>query len=389
MGSAPRAAAPARGPRASGAAPRSRDSRTAPFTELKVTGWTDDKEMSKIISFLERHAARRSQNIAKGSIPPKMVKRHKVSGTLLTIFVCPEDVSAFGKINGFTFSSTHGTQKLTITGPGIRSKSPTTMDVETEGKDGAEKPATSETKQMLEGFLNRRYDQAAKLLQLAKIGDDDEVRKSGMFNDERTQKKFFPALMVICNTLLKTAEQKREMVESISLASNGLPNLDVVRDLPATFPHIKNLDLSGNNFPNIRVIKPWKGRFRSLEQLIIEIPETGWEEELVSWFPKLRLLNGQQVRPDPIVTAPTAPAASAAPSAPVVPIPEPVAALPTVAAPAFTPEQEQMIAAVMQSTNLKREVAIQCLETAHWNFEEAGRLYLTTKDTLTPDMFNS
>jgi nuclear RNA export factor len=47
-----------------------------------------------------------------------------------------------------------------------------------------------------------------------------------------------------------------------------------------------------------------------------------------------------------------------------------------------------MIATVMEQTNLKRETAIQCLEAGQWNFDEAGRIYLATKDTLTPDMFN-
>ena len=92
MGAAPRIAAPSRGSRAPGTG-RSRDAHTAPFTELKVTGWTDNKEMSKIINFLERHASRRSNNTSRGSIPPKMVKRHKVNDTTLTIFVRPEDVA--------------------------------------------------------------------------------------------------------------------------------------------------------------------------------------------------------------------------------------------------------------------------------------------------------
>ena len=373
MGSTPRVNSTTRGSRASGSGPRSRDSRTAPFTELKVTGWTDEKEMGKIINFLERHAARRSHNTIKGAIPPKMIKRHKASGTTLTIFVRPEDVTAFSKINGFTFSSTHGNQKINIAGLGIRSKSPTAMEVEGAGKDAGGRPATNETKQLLEGFLSRRYNPEAKLLDLSNIASDEEVLKSGMFNDERTQKKFFPALMVICNTLLKSADEKRETIHSVSLAGNNLPNLDVVRELSATLPHIKNLDLSGNKFANIRVLKPWKNRFRSLEHLLIEIPGAEWQEELISWFPKLRILNDQQVRPDPPAATPAA--ASAAPT--------------TDASAALTPEQEQMIVTVMEQTNLKRETAIQCLEAGQWNFEEAGRIYLATKDTLTPDMFNN
>ena len=256
------------------------------------------------------------------------------------------------------------------------------MEVEGVGKDSGGRTSTNETKQMLEGFLSRRYIPDSKLLDLSSIASDEEVLKSGMFNDERTQKKFFPALMVICNTLLKSADEKRETIHSVSLAGNNLPNLDVVRELSATLPHIKNLDLSGNKFANIRVLKPWKNRFRSLEHLIIEIPGEDWQEELISWFPKLRILNAQQVRPDPPATAPEVAVTSAAPTA------DPAAAIPAAPVATLTPEQEQMIATVMEQTNLKRETAIQCLEAGQWNFDEAGRIYLATKDTLTPDMFN-
>ncbi|KAJ4345772.1 nuclear mRNA export, poly(A)+RNA binding protein [Didymosphaeria variabile] len=385
MGAAPRVATAARG---SGSKPRTRESHTAPFTELKVTGWTDDKEVAKILNFLERHAARRSQKTTKGSVPPKMVKRHSAAGTLLKIFVRPDDVPAFGKINGFTFNSAHGTQKLTITGPGIRSKSPNAMDTTSGDKDkSTDKPETSETIEMLKGFLFRRYQAEEKLLNLSKIADDEEVAKSGMFNDARTQQKFFPALMVICDQTLKSEDQKREMIHSVTLAGNNLPNLDVVRNLSTTLPHILNLDLSGNKFASVRVLKPWKNRFRSLEHLIVEITEPGWEEELISWFPKLRILNGQQVRPDPVPAAPAAagPAVPAAPATDLVPTPT----VPAVPVSGLTPEQEQMVVYVMEQTNLKREMALQCLEAGKWDINAAGQLFLATKDTLGPDSFNS
>lgn len=378
----PKLPQPQRAARATGSG-RSRDSHTAPFTELRVTGWTEEKEVGKIINFLDRHAARRSHNIPKGSVPVKMVKRHQVSGTVLKIWIRPEDVTPFNKINGFTFSSENGTQKLTISGPGIRNKSPNrpkspnAMEVSADGKPAADKAATMETEKMLEGFLARRYDPAQRLLNLSKIADDEEVTKSGMFADERTQKKFFPALMIICDRLLESAEEKkRETIMSVTLSDNNLPNLDVVRTLATTLPHIKNLDLSGNNFANTRALKPWKNRFRSLEQLIIVVGEPEWEEELISWYPKLRFLNGQRVRPDPPEPA--------VPAIPAVSAPEPVAILPTLSA-----EQEEMIATVMRETNLKREMAVQCLEAGLWNYEQAGDIYARTKDTLTPDMFNS
>ena len=370
----------------SGPRPKTHKQATGSFTELKVTGWSDVNEVPKIINFLERHSARRSPSVAKNSIPPKMVKRHRHSDSVLNIWVRPEDVIAFGKINGFTFNSTHGTQKLTIAGPGIRSKSPaaSTSNTSASAMDVASSNDTIDAETLLKGFLERRYDVEKKLLNLSTIADDEEVSKSGMWNQTSTQQKFFPALMVVCDKVLETPDQKRELIQSVTLSGNNLPNLDIIYRLATTLPHILNLDLSGNRFTSLRDIKSWKGRLKSLEHLIIEIAESGWEEELISWFPKLRILNGQQVRPEP-AAAPSVPT-------PTISTAEPPANLaPTSLAdstPTFTQEQEAMVAYVMEQTRLKREMAIQCLEAADWNIETAAQLFLEKKDTLSQDSFN-
>lgn len=380
MGAAPRVS-PARAHSAP-SGPRN-NTHTAPLTELKVTGYTDKAESTKLLNFLERHSARRSPNASKGNVPPKMVKRHRVGEDALTLWVRPEDVVAFSKINGFTFNSVHGTQKLTISGPGIRSRSPnasSTMDTagdRPQTKNSSEKNATVE---LLKAFLERRYNPAEKLLNLSKIAEDEEVAKSGMFDRPSTQAKFFPALMIVCDQTLKTAEEKREAIHSVTLSGNNLPNLDVVRDLATTLPHIKNLDLSGNKFSTVNDLKPWKHRFRHLEHLILEICKEGWQEEIISWFPKLRLLNGQQVRDDPSIAAAPVTAPVVAPAPTSVPVPAPT--------PGFTPEQEAMVTYVQEQTNLKRDMAVQCLQAANWNIENAAQLFLAQKDTLPPDSFN-
>jgi hypothetical protein len=375
MGAAPRVSPARPSPRnANNSGPRASSTPTAAFTELKVTGWTDDKEMSKLIGFLERHSSRRSPNASKGNtMPPKMIKRHRVSSSdhVLTIWVRPEDVTAFSKINGFTFTSAHGTQKLNIVGPGIRSKEPNAtaaaMDTTTSEGDRQDK-SSNPAHSLLRAFIERRYFVTEKLLNLSTIADDEEIAKSGMWDSAETQMKFFPALMIVCNDLLKTAEEKRDKIHSVTLSGNNLPNLGVVHNLATTLPHIKNLDLSGNKFASIRDLKPWKNRFRQLEHLIVEIEQPGWEEELISWFPKLRILNAQQVRPDP-----TTPPAAAAPVA------EPASGL--------TTEQEAMVAYVQKETNLKRQVAIQCLEAGNWNIDAAAQLFLAQKDALPADSF--
>ncbi|KAL5121271.1 nuclear mRNA export, poly(A)+RNA binding protein [Pleosporales sp. CAS-2024a] len=238
---------------------------------------------------------------------------------------------------------------------------------------------------LLEGFLGRRYDPSTKLLDLSSIASDEQVLKSGMFNSETTQKKFFPALMVVCDTMLPSREQKIQAIDSVSLANNNVPNLNVIYELVKTLNHIKNLDLSGNAFANLAPLKPWKNRFKSLEHLIIDpLPDMNWEEELTEWFPKLKILNGKQVRPDAAAPLPID-ARQQQQQQPVAP-----AAVPSLggsATPALTPEQEQMILYVQQATHLTRDYAVQCLEAGNWNLEQASHLFTQNRASLPPDAF--
>jgi hypothetical protein len=356
---------------------------TQGFTELKVTGWTDDKEMGKLLGFLERHSARRAANVAKSHVPPKMIKRHRVAETILTIWVRQDDVQAFSKLNGFTFSSAHGPQKLSIAGPGIRAKSPIT-DM------AGGKESKSEVAELLKGFLQRRYQVEDKLLNLASIAEDEEVAKSGMFDSATTQSKFFPAMMIICDQTLKTAGlDKREVIHSVTLSGNNLPNVGVVKSLATTLPHIRNLDLSGNKFAHFRDLRTFKGRFRFLEHLIVEIAESGWEETVISWFPKLRILNGVEVRPEPMAATPTTTTTTTtttpATNTTTTTAPAPAPVEPT---PGLTPEQEEMVIYVQKETNLKRELAVQCLEAGGWSIESAAQLFLAQKDSLPAESFN-
>lgn len=220
------------------------------------------------------------------------------------------------------------------------------------------------------------------------IVNDEEVAKSGMFRQESTQKKFFPALMVICDEMLETREAKEAAIESVTLCGNSITNLNVVFDLCKTLNHIKNLDLSGNAFHSVNALKPWKGRFKKLEHLIIDpFSSIGWEEELTAWFPRLKILNGIQVRADKpaagdasmITDAPmSATPMAGAPAPETVPVPTPT----------FDQQKEEMITYVQQATNLKRDYAIQCLEAGGWDLNRAGELFTQSQPNLPPDAYN-
>lgn len=236
----------------------------------------------------------------------------------------------------------------------------------------------------MEGFLGRRYDAANKLLNLSTIISDQKILQSGMFSTEGAQKKFFPALMIVCDAILKTQEAKEQAIHSVTLSGNNLQNTHAVYQLCNHFRHIQNLDLSNNAFATLDALKPWKGRFRNVEHLIIDsFPSPNWEEEIISWFPKLKILNGNQVRPD----GPAGPAAAAANAQQIPPHANntPTPAMPD----AEQQRREEMILYVQRETNLTRDYAIQCLEAGQWNIEQAGALFAQSRNSLPPEAYNN
>ena len=160
-----------------------------------------------------------------------------------------------------------------------------------------------ELKRKMTAMLNRRYSSEAKLLDLSTLGTDPEFADLGMFDTHSRQSKFFPALMKVCDSIFSSAQQKRDAVTSISLASNTLSNVASVTTLAQTFPDLKNLDLSNNKLQDLKAIEAWRWKFRHLEQLVLngnpletDLPKD--QDDIMKWYPRLRTLNGIQVRSD-------------------------------------------------------------------------------------------
>lgn len=123
----------------------------------------------------------------------------------------------------------------------------------------------------------------------------------GLFQAKNTAEKTFKVLMVICQDLFKTAQAKRDAIESISLAGNNVDFVGQVFDLAETFPDLKHLDLSNNHFSNLKQLNKWRGRFRHLETLLLNDnpiiqAEPNYAVELRDWFPKLQNLSHIQIR---------------------------------------------------------------------------------------------
>jgi nuclear RNA export factor len=162
---------------------------------------------------------------------------------------------------------------------------------------------TKNVRNMLKGVLERRYIAESTFLDFALLGQDPELTERSVFNSSTTASKFFPAMMVVLNNSFDTVKERDAAVQSVSLANNELSDLKAVTSLSETLPQLKNLDLSNNKFENLDQLSTWKRRFHHLDQLImtgnpIEQADPNYGAALIQWFPKLRTLNGIQVRTD-------------------------------------------------------------------------------------------
>lgn len=167
-------------------------------------------------------------------------------------------------------------------------------------------PATQDLVGKMKGMLNRRYNPELKLLDLSFLATDPEFSDTGIFSANARESKFFPALMKVCDTIFSSAQQKREAVSSVTLANNALTSVTSVTALSQTFPEIKNLDLSNNQLKDLRAIESWRWKFRHLDHLVLtgnplETAVPRYQDEILKWYPTLRLLNTIQVRSDDVI----------------------------------------------------------------------------------------
>ena len=212
----------------------------------------------------------------------------------------PEDTSRILHLNEFMFAGAPLTIEERVKA-GKRTSSPPI---------GGSSEAALNTRQKMTAILNRRYDSELKLLNLSSLGKDPELIEMGMFASVTTESKFFPALMKVCDLIFASSQQKRDAVTSVTLADNEISDIKSVTSLSQTFPDLKNLDLSNNRLKDLRSIEGWRWKFRHLDHLVLtgnpieaELPR--YTEELLKWYPTLRILNGIQVRSDEDVAAAT------------------------------------------------------------------------------------
>lgn len=226
-----------------------------------------------------------------------------MEGDYVYILANHQDAEEILKVNGFTFAGA----VLTIT----KSEDgwPSAGSEPNGGSSGLSNKAQQD-KLKLRSVLERRYSPETKLLDLSALGQDPILMEMGLLSHSpETAEKTFKVLMVICQELFKTAQEKRDAMESVSLAANNLDSVNPVFDLAETFPDLKHLDLSNNQFSALRQLNKWRGRFRRLETLLllsnpILQNEPGHGTDIAQWFPRLQNLSNTVVRtPEQVAAA--------------------------------------------------------------------------------------
>ena len=162
--------------------------------------------------------------------------------------------------------------------------------------------ASVSTIEQMRSALASRYNPETKVLDLSALHQDPILVGMGMFNgNQSTTEKAFLTLVRHAADQFKTREEKKEAVQAVSIANNQLDNVSQVFTLAESFPQLRRLDLSNNNLDAVAKLSRWRHRFKELEELHIlgnpimtEVPNL--VTELLQWYPRLQVFNGQQVR---------------------------------------------------------------------------------------------
>ncbi|KAF4455430.1 hypothetical protein F53441_2219 [Fusarium austroafricanum] len=274
----------------SGKGPKTRPQDMTGLTVLRVGGLKESKAASNagggvndLLGFMERKAG----SFRTGSKRKVAIKKHHTVGDYVYIGASEEDASELIKLNTFTFAGA----PLEV------------IEVDEIPNRGAiiESKNTQELRTKLQEILSSRYLGDNKLLKLDALASDANLVTLGMFENRERALKTFKGLMAVCENLFKTAKEKQDAIQSISLASNNIDDVAQVEAVATTFPHLKNLDMSGNQVASMQALQPWKGKFRHLETLYmagnpIEAADPNYLSTLLEWFPKLQNVNGNQLR---------------------------------------------------------------------------------------------
>ena len=169
-----------------------------------------------------------------------------MKGDSVIITASSEDIAQIQKLDKFSFAGSVLS---------IQACDPPSPQAKKSGeKEPTVSQAAQEAKDRFRAVLAARYDANLKLLNLSALALDAGLRRMGVFDGSTTTSKVFPAMMVVCDGLFKSPQEKRDAIVSVSLADNELADVSAVTTLAQTFPDLKNLDLSRNSKARRRMI---------------------------------------------------------------------------------------------------------------------------------------
>lgn len=217
-----------------------------------------------------------------------------MEGDCVWINVSKDDAPDVLHLNGYSYAG--GTLTITETEERVPHTDGAINSAETVKRS---KEAT-ELRQQLESVLARRFHPTEALLDLSALGADPILSNMGTFESESTAMKAFRALLVIVSETYKNPRDKEESIQAVTVANNQIEDVSSIYQLALELPGLKRLDLSNNKFDSISKLAKWKGQFRNLEELHLTgngvVTAENYVAELLTWFPYLQILNGQQVR---------------------------------------------------------------------------------------------
>ncbi|RPA71960.1 NTF2-like protein [Ascobolus immersus RN42] len=258
--------------------PNAPPKKASKLVDVKVFGWgSSSSDRDEVVDFIEGMA-------------PCRIRKSKSAGKLLTITVPYHQASLVLALDDISYKDNF----LTI-------KSQTYQHIvknevaENTIKEAAPLAKKEETEAILSNVLTSRYNADAKMLDLSHLAEDPTLKSAGFFEQASTRHKMFPAMMIVADKHFKTAAEKKEALHSVTLAYNGLQNLNAVSPLSLSFPAIKNLSLEGNNIKTWNDLGDFRYRLRDLEQLILAgnpvSNDDRYVQECVRIWPKLLRLD--------------------------------------------------------------------------------------------------
>ncbi|KAI5293084.1 nuclear mRNA export, poly(A)+RNA binding protein [Ascosphaera acerosa] len=268
--------------------------------EISVRGWRDsqgaldpDGGVGRLLAFIEKKATQRNQSKTVKILQANTQQSRK-QGDALILTVAPDDMVSVKKLNGFDFLGS----KITIA---VLTPHATTSSASAIPRlSGQPSQSSIEIKQKLTLFLGKRYNPATRVLDLSSLATDPDLMAMGMFGNRATQTKHFTVLMVVCEQTFESSAKRKEAIQSVSLAANGLHNVNRFTMLAQTFPDLLNLDLSNNEIKTISDLTHWRWKFRDLDYLDLSNNPisslSDFKDTMMRWYPKLRVLNKVSVR---------------------------------------------------------------------------------------------